>query len=334
MRKINLAVVGATGMVGNKFLEVLTERKLPVENYYLFASAKSAGKVIDFMGKPHTVIELTEENVKKVNVDIALFSAGGSVSKTFAPIFAAQGAIVVDNSSQWRMDKDVPLVVPEVNPDDVDWNHGIIANPNCSTIQAMLALKPLDDKYTIKRVVYSTYQAVSGAGVQGYMDLKDGAEGVAPKKFPYPIFANVIPQIDVFLDNGYTKEEEKMINETRKILGKPDLRVTATTVRVPVFHGHSESINLEFEKPCTLEGIKEALASFTNVVLVDDTKNGKYPMPIYAENHDEVYIGRIRLDFSVESGCNLFVVADNIRKGAATNAVQIAQLLLQKGLVK
>ena len=334
MRKINLAVVGATGMVGNKFLEVLTERKLPVENYYLFASAKSAGKVIDFMGKPHTVIELTEENVKKVNVDIALFSAGGSVSKVFAPIFAAQGAIVVDNSSQWRMDKDVPLVVPEVNPDDVDWNHGIIANPNCSTIQAMLALKPLDEKYHIKRVVYSTYQAVSGAGVQGYMDLKDGIEGVAPKKFPYPIFGNVIPQIDVFLDNGYTKEEEKMINETRKILNRPDLRVTATTVRVPVFHGHSESINLEFDKPCTLEGIKEALASFPNVILVDDDKNAKYPMPIYAENHDEVYVGRIRLDFSVESGCNLFVVADNIRKGAATNAVQIAQLLLQKGLVK
>ena len=334
MRKINLAVVGATGMVGNKFLEVLTERKLPVENYYLFASAKSAGKVIDFMGKPHTVIELTEENVKKVNVDIALFSAGGSVSKVFAPIFAAQGAIVVDNSSQWRMDKDVPLVVPEVNPNDVDWNHGIIANPNCSTIQAMLALKPLDEKYHIKRVVYSTYQAVSGAGVQGYMDLKDGIEGVAPKKFPYPIFGNVIPQIDVFLDNGYTKEEEKMINETRKILGRPDLRVTATTVRVPVFHGHSESINLEFDKPCTLEGIKEALASFPNVILVDDNKNAKYPMPIYAENHDEVYVGRIRLDFSVESGCNLFVVADNIRKGAATNAVQIAQLLLEKGLVK
>lgn len=334
MRKINLAVVGATGMVGNKFLEVLTERKLPVENYYLFASAKSAGKVIDFMGKPHTVIELTEENVKKVKVDIALFSAGGSVSKTFAPIFASQGAIVVDNSSQWRMDKDVPLVVPEVNPDDVDWNHGIIANPNCSTIQAMLALKPLDEKYHIKRVVYSTYQAVSGAGVQGYMDLKDGIEGVAPKKFPYPIFGNVIPQIDVFLENGYTKEEEKMINETRKILGRPDLRVTATTVRVPVFHGHSESINLEFDKPCTLEGIKEALASFPNVVLVDDEKNGKYPMPIYAENHDEVYVGRIRLDYSVESGCNLFVVADNIRKGAATNAVQIAQLLLEKGLVK
>ena len=334
MRKINLAVVGATGMVGNKFLEVLTERKLPVENYYLFASAKSAGKVIDFMGKPHTVIELTEENVKKVKVDIALFSAGGSVSKVFAPIFASQGAIVVDNSSQWRMDKDVPLVVPEVNPDDVNWNHGIIANPNCSTIQAMLALKPLDEKYHIKRVVYSTYQAVSGAGVQGYNDLKNGINGEAPKKFPYPIFGNVIPQIDVFLDNGYTKEEEKMINETRKILGRPDLRITATTVRVPVFHGHSESINLEFDKPCTLEGIKDALRSFPNVVLVDDDKNAKYPMPIYAENHDEVYVGRIRLDFSVESGCNLFVVADNIRKGAATNAVQIAQLLLEKGLVK
>ena len=334
MRKINLAVVGATGMVGNKFLEVLAERKLPVENYYLFASAKSAGKVIDFMGKPHTVIELTEENVKKIKADIALFSAGGSVSKIFAPIFAAQGTIVVDNSSQWRMDKDVPLVVPEVNPDDVTWNHGIIANPNCSTIQAMLALKPLDDKYTIKRVVYSTYQAVSGAGVQGYNDLKDGINGEAPKKFPYPIFGNVIPQIDVFLDNGYTKEEEKMINETRKILGKPNLRVTATTVRVPVFHGHSESVNVEFEKPCTLEGIKEALASFPNVILVDDDKNAKYPMPIYAENHDEVYVGRIRLDYSVESGCNLFVVADNIRKGAATNAVQIAQLLLERGIVK
>ena len=334
MRKINLAVVGATGMVGNKFLEVLAERKLPVENYYLFASAKSAGKVIDFMGKPHTVIELTEENVKKIKADIALFSAGGSVSKIFAPIFAAQGTIVVDNSSQWRMDKDVPLVVPEVNPDDVTWNHGIIANPNCSTIQAMLALKPLDDKYTIKRVVYSTYQAVSGAGVQGYNDLKDGINGEAPKKFPYPIFGNVIPQIDVFLDNGYTKEEEKMINETRKILGKPNLRVTATTVRVPVFHGHSESVNVEFEKPCTLQGIKEALASFPNVILVDDDKNAKYPMPIYAENHDEVYVGRIRLDYSVESGCNLFVVADNIRKGAATNAVQIAQLLLERGLVK
>ena len=334
MRKINLAVVGATGMVGNKFLEVLTERKLPVENYYLFASAKSAGKVIDFMGKPHTVIELTEENVKKVNVDIALFSAGGSVSKVFAPIFAAQGAIVVDNSSQWRMDKDVPLVVPEVNPDDVDWNHGIIANPNCSTIQAMLALKPLDEKYHIKRVVYSTYQAVSGAGVQGYMDLKDGIEGVAPKKFPYPIFGNVIPQIDVFLDNGYTKEEEKMINETRKILHRPDMRITSTTVRVPVFNSHSESINIEFEKPATAEEVREILRKQPNVIVKDDIASAVYPTVIDADGHDEVFVGRIRQDFSVDSGVNLWCVADNIRKGAATNAVQIAQSLIKLGLVK
>lgn len=328
MKQYNVAVVGATGMVGNKFLQVLSERKLPVKNYYLFASAKSAGKTVRFMDKDYTIIELTEDNVKGKDIDIALFSASGSVSKTFAPIFAAEGATVVDNSSQWRMDPNVPLVVPEVNPEDIKWNKGIIANPNCSTIQAMLALKPLDDKYTIKRVVYSTYQAVSGAGVEGYNDLKDGINGITPKKFPYPIFGNVIPQIDVFLENGYTKEEEKMINETRKILGKPNMRITSTTVRVPVFHSHSESINLEFEKPCTLEGIKAALSSFPNVIIVDDIKNGKYPMPIYAEDTDEVYIGRIRIDESVDSGCNLFVVSDNIRKGAATNAVQIAELLI------
>ncbi len=212
MKKYNVAVVGATGMVGNKFLEVLSERNLPVENYYLYASAKSAGKVIDFMGKPHTVIELTRENVVDKKIDIALFSAGAAVSREFAPVFAENGAVVVDNSSCWRMDDDVPLVVPEVNPEDVRWNHGIIANPNCSTIQAMVALKPLHDKYTIKRVVYSTYQAVSGAGVQGYLDLKDGVNGVPPKKFNHPIFANCLPQIDSFLDNHYTKEEMKMIN--------------------------------------------------------------------------------------------------------------------------
>ena len=329
MKKINLAVVGATGMVGNKFLEVLAERKLPVENYYLFASAKSAGKVIDFMGKPHTVIELTEENVKKVDVDIALFSAGGSVSKTFAPIFAAQGAIVVDNSSQWRMDKDVPLVVPEVNPDDVDWNHGIIANPNCSTIQAMLALKPLDEKYTIKRVVYSTYQAVSGAGVQGYNDLKDGIEGVAPKKFPYPSFANVMPQIDVFLDNGYTKEEDKMIFETRKILHAPDLKITATTARVPVFDCHSESVNVELEKDFTIDQIKDAFSHVPNLVVQDDPSSNLYPMPLYAKGKDEVFVGRIRKDESAPFALNFWVVSDNIRKGAATNAVQILQKILE-----
>ena len=274
MKKYNIAVVGATGMVGNMFLKVLSEMRLPVENYYLFASQKSAGKVIDFMEKPHVVIELTEENIKNKNIDIALFSAGGTVSKIFAPLFVNEGAVVIDNSSFWRMDEKVPLVVPEVNPDDVKWHSGIIANPNCSTIQAMLPLKVLDDLYKIKRVVYSTYQAVSGAGVAGYNDLKDGLERSAlPQKFPYPIANNVIPHIDVFTESGYTKEEIKMIEETRKILHHPHLKVTATTVRVPVFNGHSESINLEFEKPCDLQEMKNALASFPGITLVDDAAN-------------------------------------------------------------
>lgn len=329
MKEYNIAVVGATGMVGNKFLEVLTERKLPVKNYYLFASAKSAGKVIDFMGKPHTVIELNDENIAKTDVDIALFSAGGSTSERFASKFAAKGTIVIDNSSQWRMCDDVPLVVPEVNPEDIDWNHGIIANPNCSTIQAMVALKPLHDKYTIKRIVYSTYQAVSGAGVAGYNDLLNGVKGEAPKKFPYPIFNNVLPQIDVFSEDGYTKEEIKMMKETQKILDK-NILVTATTVRVPVLNSHSESINIEFEKPCTLEGIYEALRGMKGLIVMDDIANGVYPMPINTTGHDEVYVGRVRLDRTVKSGCNLWVVADNIRKGAATNAVQIAEKIIEK----
>lgn len=330
MKSYVMAVVGATGMVGSKFLQVLEERKLPVSKYYLFASKKSAGKKVTFMGEEHTIIELTPENIKGKGIEIALFSAGGAVSKEFAPQFVDIGAVVIDNSSQWRMYDDVPLVVPEVNGEAALANKGIIANPNCSTIQAVVALKPLYDKYGIKRVVYSTYQAVSGAGVAGYNDLRDGTT----TKFPYPIRGNVIPHIDVFLPNGYTKEEEKMIKETRKILGDNDLKVTATTVRVPVFHGHSESINVEFLKPCTLEGIKEALASMENVVIVDDVANLKYPMPIDAEDHDEVYVGRIRLDDTVESGCNLWVVADNIRKGAATNAVQIAEYLIAHDAVK
>lgn len=329
MKKFNIAVVGATGMVGSKFLEVLTERRLPVENYYLFASAKSAGKIIDLMGKPHTVIELNDENIKSHKVDIALFSAGGGTSERFAPVFVKNGAIVIDNSSQWRMHDNVPLVVPEVNPEDIDWNSGIIANPNCSTIQAMVALKPLHDKYTIKRVVYSTYQAVSGAGVAGYNDLLNGVKGEAPTKFQYPIFNNVLPQIDVFSDDGYTKEEIKMIKETQKILDK-NIKVTATTVRVPVLNSHSESINLEFEKPCTLDGIYEALRSAENIVVMDDPANNVYPMPINTTGKDEVFVGRVRIDRTVESGCNLWVVADNIRKGAATNAVQIAQKLIEK----
>lgn len=334
MKKFNVAVVGATGMVGGKFLEVLTERQLPVDNYYLFASAKSAGKKIDFMGKEHTVIELTKENVisLKGKVDFALFSAGAGVSKEFAPIFAEMGAIVVDNSSQWRMHDDVPLVVPEVNPEDVKWNHGIIANPNCSTIQAVVALKPLYDKFGIKRIVYSTYQAVSGAGVAGYNDLKDGINGEPPKKFPRPIAYNMLPHIDVFMEDGYTKEEWKMIVETRKILHDENLRITATTVRVPVFYGHSESINVEFCKKCEKQDVVNALENFPGIVVMDDVKNNVYPTPLDAENHDEVFVGRIRMDESVDSGANLWVVADNIRKGAATNAVQIVELLIKNAL--
>ncbi len=327
MKKFNVAVVGATGMVGNKFLEVLTERKLPVENYYLFASKKSAGKEIDFMGKKHTVIELNDDNIEKLKgkLDFALFSAGGSVSAEFAPKFVKIGAVVVDNSSQWRMDENVPLVIPEVNPEDIKKHNGIIANPNCSTIQAMVALKPLYDAYGIKRIIYSTYQAVSGAGVKGYTDLKENKT----EKFPYPILNNMLPHIDVFTENGYTKEELKMVNETRKILHDKKLKVTATTVRVPVFYGHSESINVELKKSTTREDVMKLYASAPGIVLQDDVKNNIYPMPINAENKDEVFVGRIRMDDSVKSGVNIWVVADNIRKGAATNAVQILELLMQ-----
>jgi len=334
MKKYNVAVVGATGMVGRKFLEVLSEKNLPVENYYLFASAKSAGKQIDFMGKPHTVIELAEKNIVDKKIDIALFSAGGDTSKEFAPIFAKHGILVIDNSSAWRRDENVPLVVPECNGDAILKHKNIIANPNCSTIQAMVVLKPLHQAFKIKRVIYSTYQAVSGAGVKGFNDLKNGIEGIAPTNFPYPIFGNCIPHIDVFLDNGYTKEEDKMIFETKKILEDQSIKVTATCVRVPVYYGHSESINIEFEKPCTVEQVKEVLAKAEGVVIQDDGANKIYPMPLTAENKNEVFVGRIRKDFTVENGINLWCVADNIRKGAATNAVQIAEKAIALGAVK
>lgn len=324
MKKYNIAVVGATGMVGRKFLEVLEERKLPADNYYLFASARSAGKTVKFMGKEFTVIELCEDNVKDKKIDVALFSAGGQTSLDFAPVFVKYGALVIDNSSAWRRDPSVPLVVPEVNPEEIMNNHGIIANPNCSTIQAMVALKPLHDKFKIKRIVYSTYQAVSGAGVAGFNDLKNG-ECEPPKKFPYPISGNVIPHIDVFLDNGYTKEEDKMIFETKKILKDDSLKITATTVRVPVYYGHSESVNIEFWNPCPIDEVKKVLSNFEGLVVVDDPANNGYPTPKTFENRDEVFVGRIRTDFSVENGINIWVVADNIRKGAATNAVQIAE---------
>ncbi|MDL2218067.1 aspartate-semialdehyde dehydrogenase, partial [Christensenellaceae bacterium OttesenSCG-928-M15] len=290
----------------------------------------SAGKKVTFMGKEHTVLELTETCFDGLQIDIALFSAGGGTSKEFAPVAARAGAVVIDNSSQWRMDPDVPLVVPEVNSDHIPQykKKGIIANPNCSTIQAVVALKPLQDQYGLKRVIYSTYQAVSGAGMGGYEDLQNGLKGEAPKKFPHPIAGNVVPHIDVFLDTGYTKEEQKMIDETRKIFALPDLKVTATTVRVPVFHGHSESINVELLKPFEVEDVKKLFDETQGVVLKDDPANNVYPMPLDAEDTDPVYVGRIRRDFSVDNGLNFWCVADNIRKGAATNAVQIAQALM------
>ena len=328
MKKYNVAVVGATGMVGRTFLKVLEELKLPVENYYLFASARSAGSKVEFMGEEYTIEELNENSFDR-GIDIALFSAGGSTSEKFAPIAASKGCVVIDNSSAWRMDPEVPLVVPEVNPEDIAWNKGIIANPNCSTIQAMVALKPLHDKYKIKRVVYSTYQAVSGAGMAGYMDLENGLKGEAPKKFPHPIAGNCLPHIDVFLPNGYTKEEMKMVNETRKILGDDSIKITATTVRVPVFNSHSESINIEFHNQFDLDELKKVLADAPGIVIQDDPENNVYPLALSAAGTNETYVGRIRRDDSVESGVNIWVVADNIRKGAAANAVQIAQKLIE-----
>ncbi len=328
MKKYNVAVVGATGMVGRTFLKVLEEIKLPVENYYLMASARSAGSKIEFMGKEYVIEELTENSFDK-DIDIVLMSAGGSASEKFAPIAASKGCIVIDNSSAWRMDPEVPLVVPEVNPEDIKWNRGNIVNPNCSTIQAMLALKPLHDKYKIKRVVYSTYQAVSGAGLAGYMDLENGLKGEAPKKFPHPIAGNCIPHIDSFLPNGYTKEEMKMVNETRKILGDENMRITATTVRVPVFDSHSESINIEFYNDFDLDELKDVLKNAPGVIIKDDPENNVYPLALDAAGTNETYIGRIRRDDSVDSGVNIWVVADNIRKGAATNAVQIAQKYIE-----
>lgn len=326
-KEYKLAIVGATGLVGRTVLKVLEEENLPISEYKLFASKKSAGTTLKFMNKKYAVNELTENSFDE-HFDFAIFSAGGDTSKKFSPIAASKGCIVIDNSSAFRMDPDVPLIVPEVNPEKISENRGIIANPNCSTIQAVVALKPLDDKYKIKRIVYSTYQAVSGAGQKGLDDFNNGLLGKEPEKFPYPIINNCLPHIDVFLDNGYTKEEEKMINETRKILNKPDLKVTATTVRVPVKNSHSESINIEFENSFELDDIIETLKNAPGIVVQDDVKNNIYPLATNANGHNEVFVGRIRRDFSVDNGINIWVVADNIRKGAAANAVQILEKLL------
>ena len=324
----NVAIVGATGNVGRKFLEILEERNFPIKELYLFASKRSASSKLIFKGKEFVVEETSEENIKNKKIDFALFSAGGDVSLKYSPIFSSYGAVVIDNSSAFRMDKNVPLVVPEVNPEDIKWHNGIIANPNCSTIQAMLPLKVLLDNYGIKRIVYSTYQAVSGAGMQGISDLENGYKGHAPKKFPYPIAGNCLPHIDVFLENGYTKEEIKMIEETKKILHNSKLKITATAVRVPVLNSHSESINVELEKPFDLKDILNLFNNTKGITLYDDISESKYPTPLLVSGKDDVFLGRIRRDYSLDNGLNLWVVADNIRKGAALNAVQIAELLI------
>ena len=332
MKKYNVAIVGATGLVGQTFLKVLKERNFPVEKLYLYASARSAGKTVNFVGKDYTVIELKDENIKD-DIDVALFSAGGDMSKEYASKFKAKGAIVVDNSSAWRMEKDIPLVVPEANPEALDGHNGIIANPNCSTIQVMPVLKVLADKYGLKRVIYSTYQAVAGSGQKGIDDLEANLKGEPSKNYPHQIAFNLLPHIDSFLDNGYTKEEMKMVEETRKILGLPDLKVTATCVRVPVKMGHAVSVNVELEKSFDLKDVFKAFEEKEGVIVRDNVSKNVYPMPIEAEDTDEVYVGRIRRDESVENGLNLWVVADNIRKGAATNTIQIAETLIKKGVI-
>ena len=331
MKNIKLAVVGATGVVGRTVLKVLEEKELPISKYEFFASKRSAGTKITFLNKEYIIQELTTSSFDS-GFDFAIFCAGSEVSKIFAPIAVSKGCTVIDNSSYFRMDTSVPLIVPEVNAEEINNHHGIIANPNCSTIQAVVALKPLDTAYNIKRIVYSTYQAVSGAGYKGITDLKNGIldfeKGEANyelQKFPQPIFSNCLPHIDVFLENGYTKEEEKMINETRKILKRPDLRITATTVRVPVFNSHSESINVEFEKDFSMDDLVNYLKNAPGIVLKDDAKNEVYPTTLDTNNQDKVFVGRIRRDYSINSGINLWVVADNVRKGAASNAVQILE---------
>lgn len=325
---ISVAIVGATGVVGEMFLKVLEEKKLNIDKYTLFASSKSKGKIVNFMNNKYEVQELTEDSFKNEHFDYALFSAGGSTSQKYAKIAAQNGCIVIDNSSFFRMDKTVPLIVPQVNMEDAYEHFNIIANPNCSTIQAVLPLKALDEKYKIKRVIYSTYQAVSGAGKKGIDDLIENKV----EKFPYPINNNCIPQIDVFTDNDYTKEEIKMIEETRKILKKPKLPITATCVRVPVLNSHAESINVELEYPFKIEDIKKYLNNFLGIIVLDDPEKLIYPLNSFANGTDEVYVGRIRRDYSQENGINFWCVADNIRKGAASNAVEILENLIKKDL--
>jgi len=332
--KYVVAVVGATGAVGTEMIATLEQRQFPVGKLRLFASEKSEGRSLEFKGKKISVETINENSFK--GIDIALFSAGAERSKKWAPVAARSGCVVIDNSSQWRMDPEVPLVVPEVNPHDLDWHKGIIANPNCSTIQMVVALKPIHDAAKIRRVVVTTFQAVSGTGKKAMDELMQQTADLLNFKnikcnvYPHQIAFNVLPQIDKFLDNGYTKEEMKMVNETRKIIGDNSIRVTATTVRVPVFRGHSEALNIETKKKLTANQVRELLAQAPGVIVFDAPEKSIYPLPIHCDGKDEVFVGRIREDESIENGINMWIVSDNLRKGAALNAVQIAEVLTRE----
>ncbi len=326
MKKYNVAVLGATGLVGSKILEILEERKFPIGDLRLLASKRSENEKVIFNNQEYRVKVLSEESFNE-DIDIGFFAAGGGISEKYVPIAASKGIVAIDNSSVFRMDSQVPLVVPEVNPQAIKGHKNIIANPNCSTIQCMPPLKAIMDKYGIERLVFSTYQSVSGSGTMGLRDLDEGLS----EFYPHPIRGNVLPHIDVFLENGYTKEEMKMIEESKKILGDDDLKITATAVRVPVRFAHSVSVNLQLKSSFEVEDIKELMKNQKGIVLKDDIENMEYPIPQDAEGRDEIFVGRIRRDFSLENGLNLWIVADNIRKGAALNAVQIGELLIKEG---
>ena len=328
---MNLAIIGATGLVGNVMLEVLSERGLSYDELILVASERSVGKVVSFVDKQYTIYSL--EQALEQKPDLALFSAGGETSLVWAPKFAAVGTRVIDNSSAWRMDESKKLIVPEVNGSDLNSDDYIIANPNCSTIQMVMALAPLHKKYKIKRLVISTYQSVSGTGIKAVRQLENEMKNIdGEMAYPHPIHKNALPHCDVFLDNGYTKEEMKLVNETQKILGDKSISVTATAVRIPTAGGHSESLNIEFERDFKISDVMEILGNTDGVIVEDDVNNNVYPMPVNAHNKDEVFVGRIRRDESQDNTLNMWVVADNLRKGAATNTVQIAEYLIANNL--
>lgn len=329
---MKVAVVGATGLVGTKMLQVLAERNFPVTEFIPVASEKSVGKEVAFLGKQYKVVSM--QTAIDMKPAVALFSAGGSTSTQWAPAFAAAGITVIDNSSAWRMDPTKKLVVPEINAGELTVDDKIIANPNCSTIQMVVALAPLHNRYKCRRIVVSTYQSVTGTGVKAVNQLMNERQGIAGEMaYKYPIDLNVIPQIDVFLENGYTKEEMKMVLETKKIMGDDSIRVTATTVRIPVMGGHSESVNIEFEEEFELDEVRNLLSTAPGVVLVDDPASQQYPMPMDAHERDEVFVGRLRRDETQPRTLNMWIVSDNLRKGAATNAVQIAEYLMGKGMI-